>query len=94
MLVEKQKNVTLVPTVAIQRNSQSTYVWLINPDQTVAVREVTLLTSEGDDTGVASGLEPGDRVVTIGVDRLRAGSKVSLESKKDKAKDKPKKKGS
>jgi multidrug efflux system membrane fusion protein len=89
MLVEKSTNVTLVPTVAIQRNAQNTYVWLVNPaDQTVSVREVALLTSEGDDTGVASGLEPGDKVVTVGVDRLRVGSKVSLEGPKAKAKKK------
>ena len=85
MLVEKNRDVTLVPSSAIQRNSQNTYVWLLKPDQTVVVRDVTLLnseglTSDGNQTGIASGVKPGDMVVTVGVDRLQNGSKVNSES--------------
>ena len=85
MLVEKNKDVTLVPSSAIQRNGQDTYVWLLKPDQTVAVRDVTLFASEGDQSEIASGLKPGDVVVTIGVDRLQNGSRVATESSKGKS---------
>jgi multidrug efflux system membrane fusion protein len=85
MLVEKNKDVTLVPSSAIQRNGQDTYVWLLKPDQTVAVRNVTLFASEGDQSGIASGLKPGDVVVTVGVDRLQNGSRVATESSKGKS---------
>jgi len=88
MLVEKERDITLVPSSAIQRNSQNTYVWLLKPDQTVAVRDVTLLASEGDNTGIATGLAPGDMVVTVGVDRLRNGSRVNSESAKGKSRKK------
>jgi len=79
LLVEEKHGVTLVPTAAIQRNSQKTYVYLVKPDQTVTVRNITLGTTEGDEAEVASGLVPGDVVVTTGVDKLQEGSKVNAQ---------------
>ena len=79
LLVEEKHSVTLVPTAAIQRNSQKTFVYLVKPDQTVTVRNVTLGTTEGDEAEVASGLAPGDVVVTTGVDKLQEGSKVNAQ---------------
>lgn len=78
LLVQEKHGVTLVPTAAIQRNSQITYVYLVKPDQTVTVRPVTLGTTEGERSEVASGLAPGDVVVTSGVDKLQEGSKVAV----------------
>ena len=79
LLVEQKQNITLLPNAAIQRNSQGTYVWLVNPDQTVTVRPVTVGTTEGDQSEITSGLEPGDTVVTVGVDRLEEGGKVNAQ---------------
>ncbi|HZT32471.1 MAG TPA: MdtA/MuxA family multidrug efflux RND transporter periplasmic adaptor subunit [Bryobacteraceae bacterium] len=77
LLVEEKSGVTLVPNGAIQRNSQATYVWLVKPDQTVAVRTVTVGTVEADQAEILSGVAPGDVLVTDGVDKLQEGSKVS-----------------
>jgi multidrug efflux system membrane fusion protein len=79
LLVEQKQNITLLANSAIQRNAQGTYVWLVNPDQTVAVRPVTVGTTEGDQSEIISGLEPGDTVVTVGVDRLEEGGKVNAQ---------------
>jgi membrane fusion protein, multidrug efflux system len=79
LLVEQKQNITLLPNNAIQRNSQGTYVWLVNPDQTVNVRPIVVGTTEGDQSEVVSGLQPGDAVVTVGVDRLEEGGKVIAE---------------
>ncbi len=79
LLVEEKQGVTLVPTAAIQRNAQKTFVYLVKPDQTVTVRNVTLGTTEGNEAEVASGLAPGDVVVTTGVDKLQEGSKVNAQ---------------
>jgi multidrug efflux system membrane fusion protein len=76
LLVEEKHGVTLIPTATVQRNSQTTYVWLIKPDSSVTVRTITAGTQEGDNTEVTSGLVPGDEVVMTGVDRLQEGSKV------------------
>ena len=48
LLVEQKQHVTLLANSGIQRNSQGTYVWLVNPDQTVSVRPITVGTVEGD----------------------------------------------
>lgn len=79
LLVEEKQGVTLIPTAAVQRNSQATYVWLIKPDSSVTVRTITIDTQEGDDSQVTAGLIPGDQVVMTGVDKLQEGSKVRIQ---------------
>jgi multidrug efflux system membrane fusion protein len=79
LLVEQKQRVTLLANSGIQRNSQGTYVWLVNPDQTVTVRPVTVGTTEGDESEITAGLEPSDAVVTVGVDRLEEGGKVNAQ---------------
>lgn len=77
LLVEEKHGVTLVPNAAIQRNSQSTYAWVVKPDQTVTVRQITVGTTEGDQSQIVSGLAPGEVTVTNGVDKLQEGTKVT-----------------
>ena len=77
LLVEEKQGVTLLPTAAIQRNSQTTYVWVVKPDSTVTVRPVTVGTTEGDHAEITSGISPGEIVVMTGVDKLQEGSKVT-----------------
>jgi multidrug efflux system membrane fusion protein len=81
LLLETRRGVTLVPTAAIQRSPQGNFVYLVKPDQTVAVRQVRLGPSEGDVTAIDEGLAPGDRVVVEGTERLQEGSKVELKGK-------------
>jgi len=76
LLVEEKQGVTLIPTAGVQRNSQVTYVYLVKPDSTVTVRNISVGTTEGDDSEVTAGLTPGDQVVVTGVDKLQEGSKV------------------
>ncbi len=76
LLVQLKQGVMLLPTAAIQRNSQNTYVFLMKPDSTVTVRNITIGTVEGNDSEVTSGLQPGDEVVMTGVDKLQEGTKV------------------
>jgi multidrug efflux system membrane fusion protein len=77
LLLERKQGITLVPNAAIQRNQQTTFVYLVKADKTVTIRNVTIGTVEGGQTEVASGLNPGDLVVTTGVDKLQEGSKVT-----------------
>ena len=78
LLLDTKRGATVVPTAAIQRSPQGTYVYLVKADQTVTVRQVKLGPSEGDETAIDEGLVPGDRVVVEGAERLREGSKVEL----------------
>lgn len=79
LLVEEKTGVILIQNAAIQRNTNSTYVWLVKPDSTVTVRTVTVGVTESDQTQIASGLEPGDELVMVGVDRLQEGSRVNAQ---------------
>jgi multidrug efflux system membrane fusion protein len=77
VLVQLKQGVTLVPSATIQRNSRSTYVYLVQPNSTVTVRTVAVGTVEGNDSEITSGLQPGDQIVMTGVDKLQEGSKVT-----------------
>jgi membrane fusion protein, multidrug efflux system len=76
--VDVLHDATLVPQSAIQRGAPGTFVYLINQDNTVSVRPVTLGPGDADKTSISAGLAPGDRVVIDGADKLREGAKISL----------------
>ena len=78
MQLDTLKDVVTVPAAAVQRGAPGTYVYLVNDDNTVSVHPITLGAQDGDLFAVDSGLEPGERVVTDGADRLRDGAKVSI----------------
>jgi multidrug efflux system membrane fusion protein len=78
LLVDVQRGVVTVPSAAIQRSPQSTFVYVVKPDHTVESRNVVPGLTEGDDTVVQSGLQAGEMVVIDGVDKLRPGMKVEV----------------
>jgi multidrug efflux system membrane fusion protein len=93
LLVKTLQSALTVPTAAIQRGSpgattggaMGTYVYLVNADSTVAVRQITVGPTYVDPHGssmttVESGLAAGDKVVTDGADRLRDGLHVRVSS--------------
>lgn len=67
-----------VPAAAVLRGAQGTYVYVVNSDKTVSTRRVTVGPTDGDWVGVQGDLQPGNSVVTDGVDRLRDGAKVDV----------------
>jgi membrane fusion protein, multidrug efflux system len=77
LLVKMLKGVTVVPTVAIQHNGTNDFVYLVKPNNTVAVQQVTALTTDEQDTAV-EGLDGGVRIATAGFDRLENGARVAV----------------
>jgi membrane fusion protein, multidrug efflux system len=67
---------TSVPTVAVQSGQKGPFVYVVRPDQTVEVRQVTVALTEGEDTAISNGLKAGERVVIEGQTRLANGVKV------------------
>ena len=69
-----------VPTQAIQRGNQGTFVVRVMPDQRTRLVKVRLLGSDGDWQAIApeGELRAGDAVVADGTDRLRDGSRVDV----------------
>lgn len=78
LLVDTLHQTVIVPTAAIQRSPQSTYVYVVKADNTVEMRDVAVQLTEGDDTAVSKGLTAGEMVVVDGVDKLLPGSLVSV----------------
>jgi membrane fusion protein, multidrug efflux system len=76
LLVDSQHGAAVIPTSGIQRGAPGTFVYLLNADNTVAVKPIDLGPSSGERVAVRSGLSPGDRVVIDGADKLRNGAKV------------------
>ncbi len=78
MQLNELPNAVVVPAEAVQRSSNSDFVYLIKPDSTVTLRDV-VQGGQVDDSHVviSSGLQAGDKVVTEGQFRLKEGSKVT-----------------
>ena len=76
LLLETQKNVIVVPSAAVQRGPQGNYVYVVKPDNTVEVRNVTVPVTEGNLSQIASGVLANEHVVTDGQDKLQQGSRV------------------
>lgn len=67
-----------IPSTAVQRAAQGTFVYVVKADSSVSIRRIRLGTTEGDWVSVQGDLEAGDKVVTDGADRLRDGAKVEV----------------
>jgi multidrug efflux system membrane fusion protein len=78
VLMGTLRQVVVVPTAAIQRGPNGTFVYVIKDDSTVTVRRVTLAQQDDVQSVVADGLQPGERVVTTGFARLTEGIAVAV----------------
>src|SRR5579864_2961295 len=78
LLLEVKKNNTVVPSAAIQRGPQGTYVFSVKPDKTAEMRPVTVGFSQGNFVAITQGIKPGEMVVTDGQDKLQPGTHVEI----------------
>jgi multidrug efflux system membrane fusion protein len=78
LLTNTLKQVIVAPTAAVQRGPNGTFVYVVQPDNKVAVRPVTVSQQDEVQAVIAKGLEPGERVVTTGFARLTAGAAVTV----------------
>ncbi len=75
--LETRKNAIVAPASAIQRGPQSsTFVYVVGGDNTAQVRNVQVALTQGQTALIAGGLQPGERVVTDGQEKLQGGTKV------------------
>jgi membrane fusion protein, multidrug efflux system len=78
LLVNTLNNAVLVPSSAVQDGAPGTYVYVVQPDDTVKVKTVTVGPTDGTNTVISQGVAVGDVVVTDGIDRLADGMKVQV----------------
>jgi multidrug efflux system membrane fusion protein len=77
LLVDTHKGVTLLPNNAIQRNDNGEFVYLVQSNQTVALKTITVGTTDGNVSEVQD-LEPGSVVAADSFNRLSDGAKVAV----------------
>ncbi|HXD17056.1 MAG TPA: efflux RND transporter periplasmic adaptor subunit [Vicinamibacterales bacterium] len=70
----------VVPTAAIQAGQQGDFAFVVKPDQTVDLRNVTVDRTAGTESVIREGLTPGETVITDGQLRLVAGSHIKVKS--------------
>ena len=80
LLIDTLKQVVVIPTGAVQRGPNGTFVYVVKDDNTVAVRPITVQKQDETQTVVSTGLDAPERVVTTGFVRLTDGSKVAIGS--------------
>ncbi len=78
LLIDTLKQVVVIPTGAVQRGPNGTFVYVVKDDSTVAMRPIAVQKQDETQTVVKSGLDPSERVVTTGFVRLTDGSKISV----------------
>jgi multidrug efflux system membrane fusion protein len=79
LLVDTHKGVTLLPNNAIQRNDNGAFVYLVQSNQTVALKTITVGTTDANMSEV-QGLKAGDVVASNGFNRLTDGAKIAIRS--------------
>jgi multidrug efflux system membrane fusion protein len=76
MLIDVQRGMTVVPTSAIERGQQGSFVYVVGADKKVSAKTVTLGATEGERVAVLTGITEADTVVVDGADRLKEGMEV------------------
>jgi multidrug efflux system membrane fusion protein len=77
LLVDTKLGATVVPSAAVQRGPASNFVYVVQDDDTVELRNVVPGPTEGTETSIEEGLKPGEIVVTEGLDKLQPKTKVA-----------------
>jgi multidrug efflux system membrane fusion protein len=77
-------NATLAPTAAVQYNGTAAFVYIVNPNNTVGVQPVQVVTGNDKVTAV-TGVDTGVTLATSGFDRLENGAHVQVHQSKPKS---------
>lgn len=78
LLLETRRDALLLPAAAVQFGSAGTFVYVVDAENKVKMRPVTVAASNGEQSLIGAGLAAGEKVVLEGTDRLREGSTVEV----------------
>ncbi len=76
--LETLKDAVIIPTTALQQNGDDSSVYVVSPENKAEVRKIVVRESRSDIAAIASGLKPGDTVITDGILRLTPGASVKI----------------
>ena len=80
LLIDTLKNAVVVPTGAVQRGPNGTFVYVVGDDNKAVMRPVVVQRQNETQAVIKSGVEPPERVVTTGFARLSDGAEVAVGS--------------
>lgn len=83
LLLNTLEQVVVVPTAAVQRGPEGTFVYVIGSDNKAAVRNVAIAQQDETHAVISKGLTPSDLVVTTGFARLKDGAEVKVSAPDD-----------
>lgn len=78
LMINMLKDVVVVPTAAVQRGPRGTFVYVVQPENKVAIRQVSIAQQDETQAVIDKGLDAGERVVTTGFARLTNGAEVAV----------------
>lgn len=76
--IDTERQAVVVPTLAVQRGNQGTYVYVLQADQKVKQLSVQAGASDSGQVSLRGELKAGDQVVIEGAERLRDGALVQV----------------
>jgi len=78
LLLDTRHDGLTVPASAVQQGQQGAFTYVINPDNTVQVRPITVSQVSGGQALIDAGLTANEQVVVDGQYKLEAGSRVAI----------------
>jgi len=78
LLIDTLRAATVVPTAAVQYGVKGPFVYVLNSDQTVSIKNISILGNTDSETAIIGEVQPGRAVVIQGADKLKEGTKVSI----------------
>jgi multidrug efflux system membrane fusion protein len=78
VLVDTLSQVVVIPTPAVQRGPNGTFAYVLQADDRVALRRITLSLQNETEAVIKSGISADEQVVTTGFVRLKDGSRVTV----------------
>jgi multidrug efflux system membrane fusion protein len=78
LLVETRHNGLTVPASVVQQGSKGPYAYVVNPDNTVAIRSIKVAQIADGQALIDSGLQANEQVVVDGQYKLQPGTHVTL----------------
>jgi len=78
MQVDTLRDAVIVPSAAVQTGNNGTFVFVVDAEQNVSMRQVKLGAVYQEQVAVLEGVKAGELLVVEGADKLREGAKVKL----------------
>ena len=74
--ITTRKNAVVIPQRSVQELQGTYNVFVVGPDSVAQTREIKVANRSGSDFIVSQGLEPDDKIVVEGLQKVRPGTKV------------------